>query len=71
MNEETITFPLYIKTDKVGFDNLLDLANKKLGYPNELAETYCEPKIIENDYYFTVNNEVVDLVDLNLCINHI
>jgi hypothetical protein len=67
MNEE-IVFPLYFKTDKTGFDVLLGLANDKLGYPNQLALIYCEPIVIENDYYFLVNPEVSDLVDLNLCI---
>ena len=67
--EETLNFPLFFKTTKSGFENLNNQANQLLGLPNAGADTYCEAKIDKfGSYYFTVNSEVSELVDLSKCV---
>jgi hypothetical protein len=67
--EQDIFLPKYLKCTKLAFEKLLKQANELLGYPNELAENYCNPVIDKfGKYYFLVNKEVLSLVDYNKCI---
>ena len=69
MEEITYNFPLFFKTNKSGFENLNNQANQLLGLPNAGADTYCEAKIDKfGSYYFTVNSEVSELVELTKCV---
>jgi len=48
---------------------LNDKASEQLGYADENAQTYSMPIIDKNGtYYFIVNQEVSELVDLEKCI---
>jgi hypothetical protein len=62
-------FPVYYKTDKQGFEELLNKANLQLGLPDGNGnETYCNPIIdINEEYWFIVNLEVANLVNLLEC----
>lgn len=62
-------FPVYYKTDKQGFEKLLNEANLQLGLPDGNGnDTYCNPIIdINGEYWFMVNLEVANLVDLSEC----
>jgi hypothetical protein len=67
--EETYNFPLFFKTNQAGFEALNNQANQLLGLPNAGADTYANPIIDANgDYFFTVNSEVAELVDLAECV---
>lgn len=70
MEEQKIFSPKFLKCNEKEFESLLKQANELLGYPNELAENYCTPMIdINKDYYFLVNEEVINLVDYSLCVS--
>jgi hypothetical protein len=62
-------FPVYYKTDKQGFEELLNEANLQLGLPDGNGnDNYCNPIIdINGEYWFMVNLEVANLVDLSEC----
>lgn len=62
-------FPVYYKTDKQGFEELLNEANLQLGLPDGNGnDNYCNPIIdINGDYWFMVNLEVANLVDISKC----
>jgi hypothetical protein len=69
MEEQEIFLPKYFKCSKTKFNSLLKQANKLLGYGNDLADNYCNPTIDKyGNYYFIVNEEVLSLVDYELCI---
>jgi hypothetical protein len=69
MEATTYNFPLFFKTNQAGFENLNSQANQLLGLPNAGADTYANPIIDANgSYYFTVNSEVSELVDLTKCV---
>ena len=70
MEEQEIFLPKYFKCSKTKFNSLLNQANTLLGFGNELAENYCNPIIDKHgNYYFIVNEEVLSLVDYELCIS--
>ena len=63
-------FPVFFKCDsQAGWEALNNSANLILGYPSEQADTYSDP-IIDKDknYWFLVNQEVSELVDLAVCV---
>jgi hypothetical protein len=69
------TFPIYFKCkSKAEWVGLNNLANNKLGYKSNGADTYSEPIIdTEGKHYFIVNPEAEDLlseVQLNSCVNY-
>ena len=69
MEEQEIFLPKYLKCTKTKFNSLLNQANTLLGFGNELAQNYCNPIIDKyGNYYFIVNQEVLELVDYSLCI---
>ena len=63
-------FPTFFKcSSKAAWTLLNKAADNKLGYGNEGANTYSAPIIDElGKYYFLVNAEISELVDLTLCV---
>jgi hypothetical protein len=72
MEEIIQQYPTFFKAGtKAAWNTLNKAADKKLGYGNDVAETYSQPIIDSNGkYWFVVNDEVSDLVDLSLCVSY-
>jgi hypothetical protein len=71
--EPQIQYPLFFNCGtKASWTMLNKKANTLLGYPDtDLALTYSNPIIAANgDYYFIVNPEVSELVDLTKCVEY-
>jgi len=67
--EYPIIYPQFYKCTPTKWKQLNDSADALLGYANEGALTYSTPIIDTNGcYYFIVNPEVKELVDLSKCI---
>lgn len=63
-------YPLFYPcSSKTNWQGLEKQANTLLGLPNEDRETYSKPLIdIDGKYYFVIQPEVSELVDLSLCV---
>ncbi len=71
--ELQIQFPQFLNVGtKTAWTALNKKANTLLGYPDtDLALTYSNPIIdIKSNYWFIVNSEVSDLVDLTKCVDY-
>lgn len=71
--EPQIQYPLFFKAGtKTAWTALNKKANQLLGYPDtDLALNYSTPIIDANGkYWFTVNSEVSELVDLTKCLTY-
>jgi hypothetical protein len=65
-------FPVFFNAGtKAKWSELNKKADLLLGYSSEGAQTYSSPIISESgDYFFIVNQEVSELVDLTLCVEY-
>lgn len=70
--EPQIQYPLFFNAgSKANWEALNEQADAMLGYSNDGAETYSNPIIDkQGDYWFTVNEEVSKLVNLQDCVNY-
>jgi len=66
------TYPVFFNAGtKAKWTALNKKADLLLGYESEGASTYSSPIIDENsNYFFIVNPEVSELVDLSLCVEY-
>jgi hypothetical protein len=70
MEEQGQQYPVFFKVvTKSAWVTLNQKADNILGYGNLSANTYSKPIIDQlGKYYFIVNQEVSELVDLSLCV---
>lgn len=65
------TYPVFLPCTKAEWAALNAAADELLGFPNEGASTYSAPIIDKTGkYFFIVNPEVKDLVDLTKCVEY-
>lgn len=72
MEETKLQYPLFLNAKaKIAWEKLNIQANDLLGLASEGADNYSNPIIDANgDYWFVVNPEVAELVDITKCVSY-